>query len=224
MVLRKIMGIFLITVIVGAASLAMAGVPDVTYCTAAREDTLFPGKMVVLVVPGGSAEHSLDVAVKVIAPYPAPQVLGDATIHLEVRDGAGDTIVNYPSEDMWLECPSDPLTENVGLICCTGGCTADFSTDIDGMTEFQDALSAGGQSFLQTYVVINGNALSNTIDVSWNSPDLDGNGVVNLVDLQAFTADFFDPVYHFRSDLYFDIDVNIIDLPEMAKFYGNHCP
>ena len=86
MVLRKLMGIFTITLIVGAASLAMAGVPDVTQCTATRAYT-GPEFCVLFNVPDGNGNAFTD-AVKVGGG------VADATITLIVKDGGGVPIVS----------------------------------------------------------------------------------------------------------------------------------
>lgn len=223
------MGIFTITLIVCSASLAMAGIPDASMCSSTRVDD-GGVKAIVFIVPGSAADHPFDLAVEVGHPFPATQVIIDATIEVFVRDAGGTAIANYPAEDIWLSCPAgvnaplDPDTYT-GLVNCTGGVIADLSTDVTGYTLFQNPKFGGGQSYGQTRVVVNGNGLSNTVDVSFNSADINGDGVVNLIDLQNFTADFFDPGnYHFRSDFFFDEKVNLIDLPEMAKFYGSICP
>ncbi len=210
MVLRKLMGIFAITLIVGAASLAMAGVPDVTQCSATRAYT-GPERTVLLNVPDGNGNPFTD-AVKVGGG------IADATITLIVRDGAGVAIVNYPSEDAWLE------SVDGGMVACLGGATADASTDVNGSTQFQTPLQAGGASLADTRVLINGNALANTLPVSYNSPDLDGSGAVNLTDVQFFAGDFFDVSYSFRSDLFFDNVVNLSDIPVLAATVGSSCP
>ena len=210
MVLRKLMGIFTITLIVGAASLAMAGVPDVNQCTASRAYT-GPEFCVLLNVPDGNGAAFTN-AVKVGGG------VADATITLIIKDGGGIPIVNYPFEDAWLE------SVDGGMIACVGGATADASTDALGVTEFQTPLQAGGQSLTNTRVLINGNALTNTIPVGYNSPDLDGSGAVNLTDVQQFAADFFAVGYAFRSDLFFDNIVNLSDLPVLAATIGSTCP
>ena len=222
------MGIFTITLIVCSASLAMAGIPSASMCSSNRVD---PGdKVIVLIVPGSAADHPFDLAVEVGHPFPALQVILDGTIEVTVRDGAGTVIVNYPAADIWLECPAgtNPTGDfdaHTGLVGCVGGVIADQSTDVAGYTLFQNPKFGGGQSYGETRVVINGNGLDNPVDVSFNSTDINADGVVNLIDLQIFTADFFDPTdYHFRSDFFFDEIVNLIDLPEMAKFSGSICP
>ncbi|RKX28770.1 MAG: hypothetical protein DRP71_17015 [Verrucomicrobia bacterium] len=210
MVLRKLMGIFVITLIVGAASLAMAGVPDVTQCEASRAYA-GPERTVVMNVPDGNGK-SFTEAVKVGGGD------ADATITLIVRDGAGVPIANYPFEDCWLE------SVDGGMVACVGGTTADASTDVDGMTEFQNPLLAGGSSLADTRVIINGNSLINTLPVSYNSPDLNGDGGVNLTDVQIFAGDFFAVGYAFRADLFFDNIVNLSDLPRLAAAIGAGCP
>ena len=221
------MGIFAITLIVCSASLAMAGIPDATQCDSNR----FEGgaKAILLVVPGGAADKPFDSSHEIGHPYVLPVVNIDATIQVTVRDGLGVVIANYPFEDIWLECPANgnppgDSDTHVGFSPCTGGATADASTDVNGYTEFNNPPFAGGQSWGQTRVVINGNGLSNTVDVSYVSPDLNGDGIVNLLDLSDFTLDYFDSVYHYRSDLWFDETLNLLDVPVMAQYYQSACP
>ena len=210
MVLRKLMGIFAITLIVGAASLAMAGVPDVTQCEASRAYT-GPERVVLMNAPDGNGK-SFTEAVKVGGGTV------DATITLIVRDGAGVPIANYPFEDCWLE------SVDGGMVACLGGTTADASTDVNGMTQFQNPLLAGGWSLADTRVLINGNNLPNDVGVAYNSPDLNGDGGVNLTDVQIFAGDFFSAAYAFRADLFFDNTVNLSDLPRLAAAIGAECP
>lgn len=223
------MGIFAITLIVCSASLAMAGIPDANECDSNREDQ-GGVKAVVFIAPGSEADAPFDEAVQDNNPYPAPQIIIDATINVYVNDSAGVAIANYPNEDIWIENPVAPNPVGdpdvaVGLIACTGGAIADQSTDVFGWTLFQNPKFGGGQSYGPTRVVVNGNGLPNTVDVSFNSTDINGDGVVNLIDLQTFTADFFSaPTYHFRSDFFYDQIVNLIDLPVMARTYGSICP
>jgi hypothetical protein len=95
---------------------------------------------------------------------------------------------------------------------------------VNGSTQFQNALQAGGSSLTDTRVLINGNALANSLPVSYNSPDLDGSGAVNLTDVQFFAGDFFAVSYSFRSDLFFDNVVNLSDIPVIAATVGSSCP
>ena len=204
------MGVFMVALIVCSASLAIAGVPDVTQCTATRAYA-GPERTVLLNVPDGNG-NSFTAAVKVGGGE------ADATITVIVKDSAGAPIVNYPFEDVWVE------SLDGGMVACTGGSTSDFSTDVNGMTEFRTPLQAGGQSLTDSVVLINGNAIGGGVLVSYNSPDLDGSGAVNLTDVQIFAGDFFAVGYNFRADLFFDNVVNLSDLPVLASTIGAACP
>jgi hypothetical protein len=112
-------------------------------------------------------------AVEAGHPYPAPQVIVNATIEVIVRDGAGHAIQDYPYEDIWLVCPPGgdvPEADNdahVGLVPCFGGAAADMNTDPDGWTYFQEPFYAGGQSFGPSRIFTNGNRLPNTVDMGF---------------------------------------------------------
>lgn len=210
MVLRKLMGVLMITLIVGAASLAMAGVPDVNQCSAVRA-YVGPEGCVVKCVPDGSGN-----------PFTAAVKVGggtvDGTITVYVNDSAGAAIANLPFEDVWIESVGG------GMVACTGGATADASTDAMGMTQFQTPIQAGGSDLSDTVVKINGNSIPGTVKVSYNSPDLNGDGTVNLTDVQAFANDYYAGSYVFRSDLFFDNIINLSDIPELASGIGASCP
>ncbi len=224
MVLRKFMGIFAITLIIGAASLAMAGVPDVENCTSSRAYT-GPEKLMLLVVPGGFADATFETAWVFITPNGSaqPQVTQDATISVTVKDGAlpvPQIIELYPFEDIWLVCPG--VGAELGLMPCAGGNSADFATDEIGYTEFNNPVTGGGQSTGATSVVINGNALPNTVDVGYLSPDINGDGLVDLVDFQQFVVDFTG-TYNFQSDYFYDGVVDLIDFQKFASWFAWGC-
>jgi hypothetical protein len=208
------MGIVAITLIVFAASLATAGVPDVNNCAA---NSGHAGFAVLMNVPNGNGSPFDEAFPILSAPGVLPVVYTDATITVVVNDGVPAPIVNYPFEDIWLESVDN------GMVACTGGATADASTDAAGMTQFLTPLQAGGWSQANCQVLINGNAIPGTIALGFNSPDIDGSGAVNLTDVQLFASDFFGP-YAYRSDLYYDSAVNLSDLPLLAAAFGAACP
>jgi hypothetical protein len=203
------MGIFAITLIVGSASLAMAGVPDVTKCDAVRAGV---GTYVLMNSPNGIGNTFLQCKALGISGFL------DGTITVTVRDVFSAPIANYPFEDITLS------SLDGGMAFCTGGNTADASTDVDGVTQFQNPLNAGGFSTSASQVKINNQALSNTIALGYVSPDISGDGVVNLSDVSIFGADFYDVNYQYRSDLFFDGDVNLSDLGDLAAHLGAACP
>lgn len=220
------MGIFVITLIIGAASLAMAGVPDADNCLATRAYT-GTEKLVVFVVPGGDVDSPLNTAVQWVDPVPwgspgIAQTTQDGTITVTVFDGAEppQLVQIYPSEDIWLQ--SVGMTGETGLSPCFGGNTADYSTLADGTTQFQLPLSAGGYSTNATTVVINGNAVPQTVDISWNSADINGDLVVDGKDFQLF-AGHYGAASDYQADLYFDGTVNGIDFQRFVSWYLVDC-
>lgn len=212
MVLRKITGLLACCLVVGMASFAMAGVPDVTLCeatTAAGDTPVSLNNR-----PNGSGTP-------LSACYAFGGAQTDATITLYVVDGLGDPIYLYGFEDMWLE------TTLGGMVACTAGTVANQNTDEDGMTEWADALNAGGYTDPATeltVVVINGDALAQPgFNIQHNSPDFDGNGVANLSDIAAFTQDLFG-AYVYRADFLWDGTINLSDVALMAQGNGTACP
>jgi len=204
MVLKKIMGIFAITLMVGAASFASAGVPDLTLSDAA---TGVNGPYVMFNIPNGGGSAFTGAAG------------GDATITLTLRDGLGVAIANFPFEDAWLE------TLDGGMAACTGGATADANTDVNGVTEWVTPLQAGGASTAGTQVSISGAFLDGAaLNINHNSADINGDGNVNLTDVPLFAGDFYGGVYAFRSDFAFDGFVNLSDVVRLAQALGASCP
>jgi hypothetical protein len=209
MVLRKIMGVFMITLLVGAASFATAGVPDLGLSTAATAYA-GAGSAVMFNIPNGGGSA-----------FTAARDAGgpvDATVTLTLIDGLGAPIANFPAEDMWLE------SVDGGLAFCTGGTTADLNTDAAGQTQWVTPLAAGGSSQALTAVMISGAALtSGNLAINHNSADISGDGIVNLTDVPLFVADFYG-AYNFRSDFSFDNVINLSDVVKMGTAIGASCP
>jgi hypothetical protein len=66
-------------------------------------------------------------------------------------------------------------------------------------------------------------ALDPRVPLHFNSPDINGDLVVNLVDLQIFTAEYF-LTQGFRADFHRDGVVNLSDLAQFAYAFGGACP
>ena len=163
------------------------------------------------VIPNGSGD-TFDQA---FLPYGGRE---DATITLFLKDAADQPIAFFPSEDMWLEPQDGELT------VCPGGSIADSNTDALGMTQWQNPMLAGGHSEALTFVVVNGSTLpANGLPLSFNSPDINGDLIVNLTDVQIFTIDIYGQ-YDFRSDFHRDGFINISDLAELSYAIGANCP
>jgi hypothetical protein len=206
-----------LTLLVGAfffvmAIPAQAGIPDLdnSYFFMAH-GTANP--VVLLVLPDGTGN-----------PFSEAQILDDgtridATITLVLLDNFFTPIATYPFEDMWLE------SSDGGLIPCIGGTTADSNSDANGETTWANPLRAGGSSSEVTYVVVSGAPLTSNppLDLKFNSPDIDGDGYVNLMDVTLFSAAYFGP-YDFSCDFYADGVLNLLDVSLMATGLGASCP
>lgn len=151
----------------------------------------------------------------------------DATITMTLFDdypGWGQPVAQFPFEDMWLES-GDGL-----LVPCNGGTCADVNTDQNGVTSWSAPLEAGGRADPDEggdiYIVINGavpEGDGHVMDMRMNSPDINGDGEVNLSDIPPFAEDFYG-AYAYRSDFVWDGLVNLSDLAELAKAMASSCP
>jgi hypothetical protein len=203
------MGVFMITLLVGAASFATAGVPDLAKSSAATAYA-GAGSAVLFNIPngGGSAFTAARNASGTV----------DATVTLTLIDGLDAPIANFPAEDMWLE------STDGGMAFCIGGSTADLNTDVAGQTQWVTPLAAGGFSQANTAVMINGAALSSgDLPINHNSADISGDGIVNLTDVPLFVGDFYG-AYNFRSDFSYDTVINLSDVVKMGLAIGASCP
>jgi len=217
MVLRKIMGLVACALIVGAASLATAGIPDLTNSTASRAYTGSETLSLFSTPEGGGKPFSECFVVN------GGGAVQDGTITLEVLDGVGVPIELFPFEDMWVAAGGTP-----GLVACAGDFTADASTDETGTTEWVNALFAGGYSTEVTRVYINGDELTTAgyagIAINHNSPDINADGVVNLSDSGFFANDLFVGPYDYRSDYNADNSINLSDAGFLGTNIGAACP
>lgn len=148
----------------------------------------------------------------------------DATITLCLVDGAGVPISDYPAEDLCLFCldwgyPPSPLPT------CSNGAIADSPTDALGMTTWVNPLRSGGYGNRGTKVLVGGNPLlSGDLNLYHNSPDIDGDLVVNLNDVAMFTVAYFSQYgFDFVIDFHYDGVINLLDVALMAQSIGAYC-
>lgn len=208
--LMMILGAAAVWLAVPAPVLAQSGIPDLPNCQAW---TAYEGEETptLRVTPEGSG--SLFTA----AQLPDGTVV-DGTVFLLLLDWLDVPIANYPHEDLWLE------SADGGLVPCPGGSVADEDTDDTGLTWWVQPMRAGGYSQALTQVMVNGdNVWQEGLRLSFNSPDITGDGQVNLSDLGWFASDFFTQ-YHFRSDLFRDGVLNLSDLGAMVMGMQAQCP
>jgi hypothetical protein len=211
MVRRTLFGLLALCLLAPAAG---AGVPDLILTTATCAAS---ERVSVYSLPDGSGQ-SLDDC------YIYGGARTDATITVTVLDSNGDPIYNYPNCDMWLWWSLD----SHGAHCPGPPICADNGTDYDGTTTISGPLWAGGHSDPDAgelcLVFLNGSALAAPgFDIQFNSPDINGDLVVNLTDVVLFAADYYG-AYDYRSDFYWDGDVNLSDIVLLAQGMGALCP
>lgn len=213
------MGVLCVTLIVGAASVAVAGIPDLELSTSTRaytgEETLSLWNL-----PDGTGNPFAEA-------FLPGGANADATITVVLKDGNGDFVTNYVFEDITLSCNNglpvgDP--DRMAMVPCDGGATSDGDTDENGETEFATPLNAGGWSETNTVVLIAGAPLASADVALWmNSSDLSGDGDVNLTDVGMFSPYYYG-AYGYAADFNFDGEVDLSDVGRLAAGYGGACP
>jgi hypothetical protein len=213
MVLRKLMGLFVCTLILGVASFASAGLPDPGNTEAAMPNYSGVDALSLFNLPNGAGSA-----------FTAAQLptggTANATIQITVRDINDAIIVGYPREDMWLE------SFDGGMVACVAGTNADGETDAAGQAQWATALHAGGWSASNCVVYVNGDALTGVggqFALHFNSADINADGVVNLNDVGIFAA-AFNGAYTYKADFYADGQYNLLDVGRLAAAIGAACP
>lgn len=151
---------------------------------------------------------------------PGGGMIVDATIHIILRDWDFDPVVNYPAEDVWLEGGSSD-----DFAFCIGGTIASGNTDSQGYTSIVGPLQAGGQipPGTQPAVLVAGVAIWDTdLPLTVNSPDVNGDLVVNLADVAAMAGALGG--YDWRVDFNVDGIVNLADIASFVGSIGGECP
>ena len=198
--------------IIAQPCFALSGIPSLIESTAEIAYT-GPDIPSLMVVPDGNGP-------RFTAAHDEHGNVVDATITLFLRDDLGAPIADYPREDLWLE------SVDGGLVVCMYGVIADQNTDATGMTNWINPPIAMGHSQSLVLVLINGSVLISNggLPLNFNSPDINGDGVVNLQDLSIFSGDFYSISYYFRSDFNGDRILNLMDVSLLAQHFGAQCP
>jgi len=209
MLRRFLLGIM----VVSLASLAWAGVPDLSMSTATSP--AHPAGASVWCLPDGNGV-GFDEAFAFGGAYV------DATITLTLVDTNGAPIFLYPFEDLWLQ------TSGGGLTYCPGGTVADGSTDINGQTTWTNPINGGGYSLGETVqVYVAGSPLAGPgLNITFNSADINGDLFVNQSDAVYFTQalnDNFANHPKYASDFNNDDDITLSDVVRMTAGLGTHC-
>jgi hypothetical protein len=60
------------------------------------------------------------------------------------------------------------------------------------------------------------------VPLRFNSADINADGVINLSDVAIFAGDYFG-AYHYRSDFWWDGNLNLSDIAKMVPAFGINC-
>ncbi len=151
----------------------------------------------------------------------------DATITMRLVDEWGNAFVGFPAEDIWLDA------ENDLQFFCLYGFSPDEDSGPNGLVTFSTSLAGGGWTEGPTYIYVNGSRALDPmgmpgpvehppLEFRFNSADINGDGMVDLADLKLFAPDFYGD-YNYRSDFFWDGNLNLVDIARMAQGMGRHC-
>jgi hypothetical protein len=181
-----------------------------------------------LAEPAGAADfpsHELSTATVtgvgtlLITPGRTGETLGDMglTVTVTLLDPAGRPWPNYPAEDVWLDsqAPGD-------VALCINGSIGDSASDANGTMLFTAAIAGGGSTDQINVYVVNTPLIGPPLPIAFNSPDINGDLVVDLSDFGLFGQDFRTDA--FRSDLVYDGVVDLADFSRFGTSFGERCP
>ncbi len=178
------------------------------------------GALSLYVVPDGSGPGFTD------ADNGLPNGSADASIMLTLYDDDpawGEPLADFPREDIWL------MSSGENFQFCPGGTLPDVNTNDNGVTWWTLPPRAGGRlnpdEGDRVLVWVSGWELEapGLRELRFNSPDLNGDQVINLADVGTFSLDFHNG-YQYRSDLDWDGVLNLSDVARLARHVGAACP
>lgn len=212
------------TVILSGPGPALAqSFPVAQNCTAVL-NTPGPLSVSMFLIPNGSGTQLANC-------YAFGGTSTSAVISVTLIDAAGLPVVNVPATDVRLQ----EISSNV--FWCSNAWypppvhapnLADMASNAAGQTQFSLSYHGGGWVHGSTFVwVLEASGawmqIPTPVNVSYNSPDITGDLVVNLSDVGLFAIDFFSG-YMYRSDFNYDGVVNLTDLAMLAPTLGISCP
>lgn len=176
----------------------------------------------VLVVPGGAGNPLAEARTPTGEPI-------DATISAILVDSSWNPVGNFHRMDTWIEFPAGSGTINRCGPYPGRTFVMDTHTDALGRTGVALPLAAGGWCEGPAVFKVNDNPAESPAHDIWpllllqvNSPDINGDRVVNLIDIAIFAGDYAGP-FHMRSDLHRDGVLNLSDIAIVALHMGAEC-
>ncbi|MFH1843522.1 MAG: hypothetical protein ABIF77_09990 [bacterium] len=228
--------LFLVAILTVWAGICLAQGPDgnASYATYVA----YPTPLSCVLFPNGAGQT-------IMGCYTFGGVTATGTITATLNDSNGNPVPNWPASSIWLR------TSQGGVAWCPynwppgtwPGYTsiADGPTSPAGQTRFTRAYFGGMQTnpaagegtevwtvdAAGNNVKLNGTApfgpLRSNLNISFNSPDINGDLSVDLSDVILFSNDFFG-AYNYRSDFFWDGNLNLADIVWLAQAFGARCP
>ncbi|MEZ4388938.1 MAG: hypothetical protein R3D98_15440 [Candidatus Krumholzibacteriia bacterium] len=153
-----------------------------------------------------------------------------ASVQVTLIDASGLPVAGYSERNIRLAyagtnlgwCPDSFYPPPVHAPNC-----ADGPTDPAGQTTFTMAYHGGGwhQAPMQIWVLEAGGnwaPIPNLLPINVNSPDYNGDLIINLSDIAIFAQDIGSFAY--RSDFNWDGTINLSDIAMFAGVIGTSCP
>ena len=213
----------LLGILVAGFGAALAQVP-----IAANSNANMPGATApvsVMVLPNGTGPQLTNC-------YYFGGLPANGVITVQLLDAAFDPVPNWPNRSIRINhtpniapnwCPDSWYPPPMHAPNC-----ADQVTDAGGFTRFSLAYHGGWWQDRGSQVwVLEATGvwmpIPNDLKMFFNSPDLNGDLAVNLLDVTIFSADLFGP-YAYRSDFNWDGDINLLDVIIFSASLGITCP
>lgn len=191
--------------------------------TTLQASTVALQRVSVMVVPDGSGDRLDDAQLWDGVPGSLPSRV-DATVTARVETAFGDPVDGF----------GDPIflsSSEGNLALCPGAGIAGAETDANGETTFSGAIAAGGSSDLELdeRILVTATGLTTVystppgLEITFNSPDFNGDGAVDLVDVGTFAPLFTGGAYDYAADFAWDGELNLGDLGVFSTALGVSC-
>lgn len=186
--------------------------PDFNTSTVVIEHS---GEASIWILPDGTG-RGLDQA------YAEDGQVVSAMITVQLVDTMGDLMTTIEPDEVWIEA-------SPGSVAFCAGAWYPDAWDLDNGRFYWTGTPAGGGTRTQGDAQLEVR-VCNTPLMSWtltglaiNSPDINGDLLVDLSDIAAFTQDL-GGAYHHRSDFVHDGVIDLSDVAVMAAALGASCP
>ena len=149
----------------------------------------------------------------------------DASIGFRLVDEFGSPIAMYPFEDVYLDLSASNARHCAGYPVIL----ADADSGPDGRMRFSGSVRGGGWIDQPLPLTISGmpaqlpgGEFLAPFPIHLNSPDISGDGIVDLTDIVLFAGDLGGGA-GYRSDFIWDGDVNLSDIVVFTQHLGLEC-